>query len=613
MKTVNFGLATQYANDASSPGVDINKNGKIVEVHHLPSFNQVSLHVGRMQNGNMALYESSKQNSIGNGNHPDVSIDSNDTFVVIHSGEGSNLYASVGRIINEYSWTWLLRDSYFDRGFRPKVAINDSGYVVEIHKSQNNDGLWYNLGKLQNGTISWLTGDSHGRNYDTGGSPDVSINNQQFVIEVHTYKADSSDNRLYYRVGIVNGERVDWKQAHPVGVFGSTPSIALSDDNQVLLVYEGTGHQLYSKNGTLDTSRFSVEWGSSKPFDTGAWPSVGMEGNFAVQVHNSESLTQHTLWGTACLNIERAKWMEYLLKSDQNFAQKRLWEIVIPGTHDSATCDVGISRVPEACRDFKFDIPFIGEAVRPWSIAQSRTIFDQLNEGIRFLDLRVYYAGANFYAYHDVIGETFSSIFSQILRFLSLSNKEIVVLQFGGWCQFDTDPDPTHQAFIKLITIWFDKLFGKWLYTGTIDYLLSTCVEELTKDGSKVIIWYNSDKYAPTQPGFFTSLNMQGKYTQTTDLTEMKNTQLKQLLSDHGRPDKLFELFWTLTPSTELIEHNLLESLHWLANNANPYLSKFIDDLHTNYPKDEIQANVIISDFYQDSRVVDIAVSLNQN
>jgi hypothetical protein len=52
----------------------------------------------------------------------------------------------------------------------PAVAMDDNGNVVEVHKSENENTLWYHVGRLQpNGEISW----SESRQYDEGILPTV--------------------------------------------------------------------------------------------------------------------------------------------------------------------------------------------------------------------------------------------------------------------------------------------------------------------------------------------------------------------------------------------------------------------------------------------------------
>lgn len=63
--------------------------------------------------------------------------------------------------------------------------------------------------------------------------------------------------------------------------------------------------------------------------------------------------------------------------------------------------------------------------------AQNRNIYDQLNLGVRFLDLRVSYeADGNFYAPHALLGANYYEILPQIKNFIEHHPSEIVVIEF---------------------------------------------------------------------------------------------------------------------------------------------------------------------------------------
>src|SRR5262245_15324516 len=80
-----------------------------------------------------------------------------------------------------------MKDVYFglalqyDDGVQASVAINGSGTLVEVHKSQANDGLWYHVGASRKMTVDW-SGSQH---YDSGVTPCCALNSRGQVVEVH--------------------------------------------------------------------------------------------------------------------------------------------------------------------------------------------------------------------------------------------------------------------------------------------------------------------------------------------------------------------------------------------------------------------------------------------
>jgi hypothetical protein len=96
----------------------------------------------------------------------------------------------------------------YDNGVTPAVALQVG--LVEVHKSQDNDTLWYRVGiELQGDQIDW----GPSRQYDQGVTPAVVIASQivagqQIVIEVH--KSQNNDT-LWYHVGTIQDDQINWR------------------------------------------------------------------------------------------------------------------------------------------------------------------------------------------------------------------------------------------------------------------------------------------------------------------------------------------------------------------------------------------------------------------
>ena len=87
-----------------------------------------------------------------------------------------------------------------DKGVNPAVAINDYGQIIEVHKSESQDMLWFWTGQLQaDGSVIWW---HHGR-YDSGRDPAVALNNHGVFVEVHRSHAD---NDLWSWTGRITSE-----------------------------------------------------------------------------------------------------------------------------------------------------------------------------------------------------------------------------------------------------------------------------------------------------------------------------------------------------------------------------------------------------------------------
>jgi len=128
------------------------------------------------------------------------------------------------------------------------VWLPQTDLVVEVHKSEKREVLYYRIGKVckKDKKIDW----GSSRDYDTGIAPRVSgaclANGEINLIEVHQ---SETRMKMYYRIG-----------------------------------------KLLKAEGGCDTEKsFMLEWGSSNKYDSGVLPSIAMNDKVAVAVHKSEN------------------------------------------------------------------------------------------------------------------------------------------------------------------------------------------------------------------------------------------------------------------------------------------------------------------------------------
>ena len=188
---------------------------------------------------------------------------------------------------------FLYPSTKLDDGVQGKVALNDHNVLVEVHKSQNEDTLWYHVGTINPGrkTISW--GSSH--KYATGVNPSVAIRSDGIVVGVH--KSPNEDT-LWYRVGSVNtaNKTISWNDGIHYAT-GVHPSVAVSSDGTVVGVHKSPNEDtLWYRVGTVNAAKKTVSWTDGIHYATGVQPSVAMlsDGTTVVGVHKSPS--HDTLW-----------------------------------------------------------------------------------------------------------------------------------------------------------------------------------------------------------------------------------------------------------------------------------------------------------------------------
>jgi hypothetical protein len=222
------------------------------------------------------------------GKLPAIALNDGNVVVEVHESQNHDtLWYHVGKVEgNKIAWRESIE---YDEGIEPSVAITNDGLVVEVHQvhqSQNRETLWYHVGRVNGDTIDW--GDSI--EYDDGIRPSVAITNDGLVVEVH--KSENHD-KLYYHVGRVNGDTIEWGESIQYDD-GIEPSVAITNDGLVVEVHKSENHhKLYYHVGRVNGD--TIEWGESIKYDDGVQPSVAITNDgLVVEVHKSQS--HDTLW-----------------------------------------------------------------------------------------------------------------------------------------------------------------------------------------------------------------------------------------------------------------------------------------------------------------------------
>jgi 1-phosphatidylinositol phosphodiesterase len=123
-----------------------------------------------------------------------------------------------------------------------------------------------------------------------------------------------------------------------------------------------------------------------------------------------------------------------------------LSQLTIPGTHESCCLGAG------------------GPLVQ----CQNRSITDQLNNGIRFLDIRVRRYKSGFTIHHGPVyqGKTLTDVLNECIPFLRQHPSECIIISIkaeeGNGGLFD--PPPPYNPTYSTIGETFEKTYTKWYY-----------------------------------------------------------------------------------------------------------------------------------------------------
>jgi hypothetical protein len=480
--------------------------------------------------------------------------------------------------LNENSIKWYATHQY-DTGRYPRVAMNDSGVVVEVHQSSSETKLWYNVGCVDEEIVIW----NKSLNYDTGEHPCVAINNKGDVVEVHKSEHNSG---LWYHVGKIKDNIIEWGDSIEYGK-GHSPSVALTDDGLVIEVHESTDMTtLWRRAGQLNG--MTITWSGADTFDSGVTPSVGCGGKYAIQTHVSNEET--TMWCSTSLIRERAGWMH---DNFQSLKSKTLKELTLPASHDS------------------------GMYISALGKTQHKDIYDQLCYGIRYFDLRPAWHDDDLWIFHGAAqGPRFSEVLENIQRFMQEDHRELVILKLSHYESFN---DAVYAEMLKRIHDSLDPWLlrtrpeGQRLAELPLGDLISdrgvalvVCSGDYPTTNISEGIWVYRDW--DTKDPDAGHLTVFDQYSDTTNYNTMKSEQLNYFHNYDGKCTQksnvlcdLFLLSWTLTPITGVWD---------TCKEANRNLGPVLADLTTPNQLGFIPI-ILYVDYVENARATDIAILQN--
>ncbi|WP_196891966.1 phosphatidylinositol-specific phospholipase C domain-containing protein [Aureivirga marina] len=569
---VQFGYGKEFDQNSFHPAIDVNINGKIVEIHQSRTSRSVWYHLGEIDPASNIIWTESKK--LDNGLAPTITI--NDNGVVVEAHETSNiitydLYYHVG-IHNGTDISWSESHKY-DNGVQPSIDMNNNNQIVEIHRSQGNSGLFARVGIVNpdSKTVSW----SDNEKFDTGNNPEIAVNNNGTVIEVHN---SETSGKLYYHVGQIQNNQIVWGNGYQYES-GASPSVVLLDDGTVIEVHssEGLNDDIWSRIGKVSGDK--IIWsGESSYFDDGDFPNVGATSEYAVQVHESED-PLGGIWSSACKVIDRGNWMA---NSMQTIGSKTLGEIAIPGSHDAGMYELSLGQT------------------------QDLNLYAQLHNGSRFFDLRI---DEDLHIYHGPIqGPSVDVVLNDIKKFMDEGREEVAILKFSHFKNLNGD-------LYQQLTSKIQQTLGTYLFKNdTGKRLGELTMNEFTVNGGKLVVVVD-ESYPVDFPSEniyvyrdWTSSDLQNadlivfdEYSNTTSYEDMKNDQLNKLnnftgYTPNGTKIDMFLLSWTLTPVTGVV---------FFATEAN----KNLGSEALNFPK---IPNILYLDYIEGARPVDAAIYLNE-
>lgn len=208
-----------------------------------------------------------------NGQYPSISMNNKGWILQIYHREtviGLPLCYRIG-YLNSKEIIWSNTDTVYNRGYYPRITINNEGLVVAVFAAQVGRMMWYRVGELkfkdegydQDAVPSQEVVDSafigwSGPQMSLGGgrNPTVTLSNNNMVVVAY------DDGYIFlksrYRIGDVQQERrIKWRGDSKALVDNSSTkhaSIAINDKGQVAIGYSnGYKRTIYYTSGQISS------------------------------------------------------------------------------------------------------------------------------------------------------------------------------------------------------------------------------------------------------------------------------------------------------------------------------------------------------------------------
>lgn len=303
---------------------------------------------------------------------------------------------------------------------------------------------------------------------------------------------------------------------------------------------------------------------------------------------------------------------KFWMAANESMHSQPLKDWILPGTHDSGayffgrrvadTADAGALKIA-GINDKKIPLhgdPFTEDfwitsieedvntyikdaglaAIRSLAITQQTDIAQQLEDGIRAFDFRVYFAGdGKAYVHHTLVGVSYEDVFRQVQQFLQETKGEYLLLKFSHFEFAKCFSPPQKMKLMDNFQEQLEKCFDRFAVSrqGTRP-LVEMTYQEIVKDpgrpaGSRVALVYDAEEYPPAMlasPLIWTVREYWGRrapvgYTDTSSPVKMISAlqaELDEAFREHRGP---MQLWYTLTPQPDecsrIIKTAMLDAL----------------------------------------------------
>ena len=236
-----------------------------------------------------------------------------------------------------------------------------------------------------------------------------------------------------------------------------------------------------------------------------------------------------------------------------------------------------------------------------WAVTQSLSIEQQLETGVRYLDMRTGYLKQTdeFHVVHGLYGHNMEILLSDVANFLRKHPKEVIVLDFHEFFSFTK---PLHQKFAKFI----ESHFASMLYAPS-DKGLNVSLKDIWAVGGQAIVIYDDTSVHEEFPNFWSKNHIYSPWPNTNSVSTL--LQALESRFDSLKPLQFNVFQAILSPQTSDIVKHLSSSLRkFLSVKCDVAVSKWLAKV---YDEKKKGANIVICDFVDMDKCVESIIKLN--
>lgn len=310
-------------------------------------------------------------------------------------------------------------------------------------------------------------------------------------------------------------------------------------------------------------------------------------------------------------DISKANWMEQLYKDR---ADTRIRDMVIPASHDSGAYALSSSSDIAPGETEWYNLA--KGIVAVWGNTQNQNAYDQLNGGIRSLDLRVLHHKGQPVIVHGLVSVSLETMLIDIKRWVNEHPKELVILEFAKNPVTAAEQDNMHQLVMRYL--------GDRVLTNAYAPSTFTLADAWQAEKNVVLLTNASHLNQSYNEWWSAGAYLEGVYGDTTSISSLHASLINGRGNRPGlenqNPDKWHNISITFTPAADAISRgvfgglidafsredtprNLWELTQQLKFAAAEWIPGWIAEGK--------QVNFVSADFYQETKIVEVAIAMN--